>query len=230
MKDGVFYAGTTLLGLIVLGLLFSEAINFTGNWFVSQLLALLVLGFLALISVIAMGKKSESAPIPSLLFFAVSGINGIYLLTYIANIVVYAIIVVSILGLLFVVSNATIYKRQRVEIVPIQPQKTVAPKKKIAKRVAKKTVRKKPKKKVVKKKVVKKSKKKTAKRKVAKKVSLRRMSFYDVKSKRKFNSNTYVLRKRNDRFFFVAKVPRAKHASWRLVSERQAKAYRKAKR
>ena len=49
------------------------------------------------------------------------------------------------------------------------------------------------------------------------------LSFYDVKSKAKFNSTEYEVREKSGRFFAVAKAPApATHECWRVLSKAQA--------
>lgn len=48
------------------------------------------------------------------------------------------------------------------------------------------------------------------------------LSFYDVKSKAKFNSTEYEIREKNGRFFAVSAVPNAEHEAWRILSKVQA--------
>ncbi|MCF8465014.1 MAG: hypothetical protein K9G41_09240 [Flavobacteriales bacterium] len=45
------------------------------------------------------------------------------------------------------------------------------------------------------------------------------LSFYDVKSKSKFESNEYDIRERNNRYFAVAKSPNGPHEAWRVLSK-----------
>ena len=46
-----------------------------------------------------------------------------------------------------------------------------------------------------------------------------KLSFYDVKSKSKFDSNEYDLRKKNGRFFAVTKSQSGSHECWRVLSK-----------
>ncbi len=49
------------------------------------------------------------------------------------------------------------------------------------------------------------------------------LSFYDVKSKAKFNTTEYEVREKSGRFFAVAKAPApATHECWRVLSKAQA--------
>lgn len=46
-----------------------------------------------------------------------------------------------------------------------------------------------------------------------------KMSFYDVKTKNKFETDDYELREKNGRFFVVTKSPAGTHECWRVVSK-----------
>jgi len=48
------------------------------------------------------------------------------------------------------------------------------------------------------------------------------LSFYDVKSKEKFNSSDYEVREKSGRFFAVTKSPTGTHECWRVLSKDQA--------
>ncbi|MFT5170158.1 MAG: hypothetical protein ACI9E5_001146 [Candidatus Omnitrophota bacterium] len=49
------------------------------------------------------------------------------------------------------------------------------------------------------------------------------LSFYDVKSKSKFNSSEYDVREKSGRFFAVTKAPEpGTHECWRVLSKVQA--------
>jgi hypothetical protein len=48
------------------------------------------------------------------------------------------------------------------------------------------------------------------------------LSFYDVKSKKKFNSSDYEVREKSGRFFAVTKSPNGPHECWRVLSKDQA--------
>ncbi len=48
------------------------------------------------------------------------------------------------------------------------------------------------------------------------------LSFYDVKSKKKFNSSEYDVREKSGRFFAVAKSQSGTHECWRVLSKDQA--------
>ena len=47
------------------------------------------------------------------------------------------------------------------------------------------------------------------------------LSFYDVKSKSKFDSNEYDVRQKNNRYFAVTKSPSGSHECWRVLSKKQ---------
>ncbi len=53
------------------------------------------------------------------------------------------------------------------------------------------------------------------------------LSFYDVKSKSKFNSSKYEVREKNGRFFAVTKSPAGTHECWRVLSKAQAEKMKK---
>ncbi len=48
------------------------------------------------------------------------------------------------------------------------------------------------------------------------------LSFYDVKSKQKFNSAEYEVREKSGRFFAVTKSQSGTHECWRVLSKDQA--------
>ena len=48
------------------------------------------------------------------------------------------------------------------------------------------------------------------------------LSFYDVKSKSKFNSSEYEVREKSGRFFAVTKAQSGTHECWRVLSKVQA--------
>jgi len=48
------------------------------------------------------------------------------------------------------------------------------------------------------------------------------LSFYDVKSKKKFNSAEYDVREKSGRFFAVTKSQSGSHECWRVLSKDQA--------
>ncbi|WP_157804920.1 hypothetical protein [Confluentibacter lentus] len=47
------------------------------------------------------------------------------------------------------------------------------------------------------------------------------LSFYDVKSKSKFESKEYGIQQKNNRYFAVAKSPNGTHDCWRVLSKEQ---------
>jgi len=47
------------------------------------------------------------------------------------------------------------------------------------------------------------------------------LSFYDVKSKSKFDSNEYDIREKNNRYFAVTKSQSGSHECWRVLSKEQ---------
>ncbi len=51
---------------------------------------------------------------------------------------------------------------------------------------------------------------------------MQELSFYDVKSKAKFNATEYVIKEKSGRFFAVAKSKTGTHECWRVVSKDQA--------
>jgi len=48
------------------------------------------------------------------------------------------------------------------------------------------------------------------------------LSFYDVKTKAKFNATEYEVREKSGRFFAVTKSPEGTHECWRVLSKDQA--------
>ncbi len=48
-----------------------------------------------------------------------------------------------------------------------------------------------------------------------------KLSFYDVKSKSKFESSDYEIREKNNRHFAVTKSPSGPHECWRVLSKEQ---------
>lgn len=48
------------------------------------------------------------------------------------------------------------------------------------------------------------------------------LSFYDVKTKSKFNSSEYEVREKSGRFFAVTKSPQGTHECWRVLGKDQA--------
>ena len=48
------------------------------------------------------------------------------------------------------------------------------------------------------------------------------LSFYDVKTKKKFNSSDYKVREKSGRFFAVTKSLAGTHECWRVLGKDQA--------
>jgi hypothetical protein len=48
------------------------------------------------------------------------------------------------------------------------------------------------------------------------------LSFYDVKSKSKFESKEYDIREKSNRYFAVTKSPNGPHECWRVLSKEQS--------
>lgn len=53
------------------------------------------------------------------------------------------------------------------------------------------------------------------------------LSFYDVKTKSKFNTAEFDVREKSGRFFAVAKSPKGTHECWRVLSKDQAAKFKK---
>jgi len=53
------------------------------------------------------------------------------------------------------------------------------------------------------------------------------LSFYDVKTKGKFNTTEYKVQEKSGRFFAVAKSPKGTHECWRVLSKDQAEKMKK---
>lgn len=51
---------------------------------------------------------------------------------------------------------------------------------------------------------------------------MEKLSFYDVKTKAKFESDNYEVREKSGRFFAVTKSPKGEHECWRVLSKDQA--------
>jgi len=49
-----------------------------------------------------------------------------------------------------------------------------------------------------------------------------KLSFYDVKSKKKFETEQYSVKEKSGRFFAVAKSPTGTHECWRVLGKDQA--------
>lgn len=58
---------------------------------------------------------------------------------------------------------------------------------------------------------------------------MQELSFYDVKSKSKFNSSEYQVKEKSGRFFAVAKAKSGDHECWRVLSKDQAEKLKKSK-
>jgi hypothetical protein len=54
-----------------------------------------------------------------------------------------------------------------------------------------------------------------------------KLSFYDVKSKKKFESAEYKVQEKNGRFFAVCKSLSGPHDCWRVLSKDQAQKLKK---
>lgn len=55
-----------------------------------------------------------------------------------------------------------------------------------------------------------------------------KLSFYDVKTKKKFETDEYDVREKAGRFFAVAKSREGTHECWRVLSKDKAKELKKA--
>ncbi len=53
------------------------------------------------------------------------------------------------------------------------------------------------------------------------------LSFYDVKTKDKFNTTEYKVQEKSGRYFAVAKSPKGTHECWRVLSKVQAEKMKK---
>ena len=51
---------------------------------------------------------------------------------------------------------------------------------------------------------------------------MEKLSFYDVKTKGKFETEDYSVKEKSGRFFAVAKSPKGTHECWRVLSKDQA--------
>ncbi len=51
---------------------------------------------------------------------------------------------------------------------------------------------------------------------------MEKLSFYDVKTKAKFDSEQYTVKEKSGRFFAVTKSPKGPHECWRVLSKDQA--------
>jgi len=53
------------------------------------------------------------------------------------------------------------------------------------------------------------------------------LSFYDVKSKKKFKTTEYTVKEKSGRFFAVAKSQSGTHECWRVLGKDQAQKLKK---
>jgi len=51
---------------------------------------------------------------------------------------------------------------------------------------------------------------------------MEKLSFYDVKTKSKFDATEYTVREKSGRFFAVTKSPKGTHECWRVLGKDQA--------
>ncbi len=51
---------------------------------------------------------------------------------------------------------------------------------------------------------------------------MEKLSFYDVKTKSKFDATEYVVKEKSGRFFAVTKSPKGTHECWRVLGKDQA--------
>ncbi len=49
-----------------------------------------------------------------------------------------------------------------------------------------------------------------------------KLSFYDVKTKSKFDATEYTVKEKSGRFFAVTKSPKGTHECWRVLGKDQA--------
>lgn len=56
---------------------------------------------------------------------------------------------------------------------------------------------------------------------------MEQLSFYDVKTKGKFNTTEYKVQEKGGRYFAVAKSPKGTHECWRVLSKVQAEQMKK---
>ncbi|MDO8580839.1 MAG: hypothetical protein Q7S13_05100 [Candidatus Omnitrophota bacterium] len=54
-----------------------------------------------------------------------------------------------------------------------------------------------------------------------------KLSFYDVKTKKKFETEDFVVKERSGRFFAVTKSLAGGHECWRVLSKDQAASFKK---
>ncbi|HLF18027.1 MAG TPA: hypothetical protein VI749_03920 [Candidatus Omnitrophota bacterium] len=53
------------------------------------------------------------------------------------------------------------------------------------------------------------------------------LSFYDVKTKKKFNTSDFTVKQKGGRFFAIAKSPTGTHECWRVLGKDQAEKLKK---
>lgn len=58
---------------------------------------------------------------------------------------------------------------------------------------------------------------------------MEKLSFYDVKTKGKFETTEYKVQEKSGRFFAVAKSPKGEHECWRVLGKDQAEKLKKSK-
>lgn len=51
---------------------------------------------------------------------------------------------------------------------------------------------------------------------------MEKLSFYDVKTKSKFETTEYTVKEKGGRFFAVTKSPKGTHECWRVLGKDQA--------
>ncbi len=56
---------------------------------------------------------------------------------------------------------------------------------------------------------------------------MQELSFYDVKTKSKFNTSDYSIREKSGKFFAVAKSQAGTHECWRVLAKDQAEKLKK---
>ncbi len=56
---------------------------------------------------------------------------------------------------------------------------------------------------------------------------MEKLSFYDVKTKSKFDSTEYTVKEKSGKFFAVTKSPKGTHECWRVLGKDQAAALKK---
>jgi hypothetical protein len=55
-----------------------------------------------------------------------------------------------------------------------------------------------------------------------------KLSFYDVKTKAKFETDAYEVRTKNGKYFAVTKSPKGPHECWRVLSAADGEKLKKA--